>query len=145
MLYRIPSLLALALLAALAAGCMPYTIEGRHHRARTERVAHRPPARSAALYRRVPADARQHARQLGRALRLDRRQERAVERLLVERTAALLEGTSPRLHALVYPFPRLRAESREARRWWRETDRRIERVLDRRQRRAYRDALRGRR
>lgn len=147
MLHRIPpfpTFVLLAALAVLAAGCAPYSIgrEGHHRRTRTERVVHRTPAR-AAVYRRVPNDARQYTRQLDRALRLNRRQEQAIERLLVDRTVALLDRTNPRLHARVYPFPRQRADSREARRWWRDTDRRIERVLDKRQRRVYRDAARG--
>ena len=79
-------------------------------------------------YRRVERDARAYADDLDRYLRISNREERAIRELLVYRTYDLLDRTSARRHRDVYPFPR----SHRAQRWWAQTDREVERLLDRR-------------
>ena len=85
-------------------------------------------------YRAVERDARAYADGLDRYLRISNREERAVREILEYRTYELLEATSPRDHARVYPFPRRRGR---AERFWALADRDIDRVLDRRYREPY--------
>ena len=82
---------------------------------------------------------------LDRHLRLDRRQQQRIQRVLGERTYRLLDRTRPRDHAYVYPFPRRqdrRYEDAPTDRWWRSVDSEIEHTLTRRQREAYRTLTR---
>jgi hypothetical protein len=108
------------------------------------RPAPPPPVRSARVYRRAETDAARYARDMRPFVGLTARQERAVREILADRTVALLDRTHPRDHPFVYPFPR-RAHERDrlVQRWWRDSDRAVERVLDRQQRRAYQDYVRS--
>jgi hypothetical protein len=95
-------------------------------------------------YRRITADAGDYARRVGDALRLDNGQERRIRDLLVDRTARLLQRTSPRDHRAAYPFPRdFRYDTRATRAFWSPADRDIERVLGRRDADAYRRYVRA--
>jgi hypothetical protein len=95
-------------------------------------------------YRRITSDADAYARRVGDALRLDNGQERRIRDLLVDRTARLLQRTSPRDHREAYPFPRdFRYESRSSRAFWAQADRDIERLLGRRDADAYRRYVRA--
>ncbi|MEM1044137.1 MAG: hypothetical protein AAGI91_16120 [Bacteroidota bacterium] len=123
-----------------AAGCVPGSA--------TVRYDHRGPAARHALPRaehraraRVSRDARRHVRELDRVLRLDRRQERRIALLLTDRAVDRLRRTSPRNWSRANPFPRRYAD-RSTWAWWHRTDRRIERELDVRQRRLYREVVR---
>lgn len=105
-----------------------------------------PPARTVSTReaRRVQSDARRYANDLRRPLRLDRRQQAAIERILTDRAVQTLDRTRARDREAVYPFPRRAAErNRTVQRWWRDSDRAIERVLDRDQRRAYQNYVRA--
>lgn len=136
----------LLMLGLFAAGCAPGLYDTRPTRRapaqhRTVIVDTPPPAVS----RRVRSDVRTYVDRMDRVLRLNRQQERTIEQLLTNRAYELLAGTSPRAHAQRYPFPRPTARherTREVRRWWSRTDAAIERVLDRRQQRIYRDFAR---
>ena len=161
MLQRLPFRLALLVFVAagaLAAGCTP-TGATRYPDSRYP-DSRRPDARypdrypdsrrypdarrtSPAVYARVTSDADRYVRSLDRRLRLDRRQERLIRDLLADRAYDRVARRSRRDAERYYPFPR-RAEDRRNRDWWRSTDRKIERVLDRRQRRIYRDMLQDR-
>ncbi len=123
----------------LLAGCAAYGHEGIYR----EAPYYDAPRRS--HYQRVEQDARRYAHRLDGALHLSRRQEQRIRRLLADRAYALLDRTRPSDHRYVYPFPRRyhRQANRRVARWWRETDRRIESLLDRRQLRSFR-ALTGR-
>lgn len=133
------SFLLLFAFGLLAAGCLPTNTvrhdrrvpEGRHASHRTDRRANAQLAR----------DARHHVRELDRVLRLDRRQERRIEHLLTDRASDRLRRTRARDWQRANPFPR-RFDDRATRDWWHHTDKRIERELDRRQRRVYRDLVR---
>jgi hypothetical protein len=137
----------LLLVAGVVAGCAPTGVGVRYP---TERVIQRPAsttsapaARSAALYRRADSDAQRYVREVDRAVRLSRHQQRELRVLLHERTHHLLDRTRPVDHALVYPFPRRAGErERTVRRFWQDTDRAIERTLSSSPRRAYRDWVR---
>lgn len=96
----------------------------------------------AAVYTRVAGDADRYVRTLDRQLRLDRQQERRIHNLLTDRAYDRVARKSSRDRERYYPFPR-RAEDRRNSDWWRSTDRQIERVLNRRQRQAYRDVVRA--
>ena len=88
----------------------------------------------------VRRDVGRYVREVDRAVRLDRRQERQIFELLEDRAyRAATRGRADRNRRDAYPFPRSARPSREAERFWRDADRRIERVLDRRQRDRYRD------
>ena len=80
---------------------------------------------------RVDRDASDYVRDVDRAVRLDGRQERQVRDIVQYRAS--------RVNDRDYPFPRGRATSRAAETWWRDTDRRIERLLSDRQRDDYGD------
>lgn len=102
-------------------------------------------ARASAEWRRTPQDARRFVADLDRRMRridrrsgLDRNQQARIERLVENRTYALLQRTHARDHRHVYPLPRVE-RTREQQAFWRATDREIERVLDRRQRETFRD------
>ncbi len=122
----------------LAAGCLPTASTVRYDRRvpTARHAAHRAPSRPDA---RAAHDARRYVRDLDRTLRLDWRQEDRIERLLTERATEYLRYS----RVPASPFPR-RYDDRATRAWWRDTDRRIERELDHRQRRAYRDLVRHR-
>ena len=130
--------LTLALLAIplLAAGCAgyPYQVGVAYETIHPEA---RPASR---YYNRLDRDVRGYVNHLDHRLRLNRRQEQRIRRLLQNRAYDLLERTARSEHARVYPFPRHEAGRAHpiARRWWQETDRRIESLLNRRQVRAYR-------
>ncbi|MGB3542722.1 MAG: hypothetical protein WBA11_07360, partial [Rubrivirga sp.] len=81
-----------------------------------------------AFHRRVERDARRYVNDLDRYLRISNREERAIRDLLIDRTYRLLDQTNVRRHRDVYPFPR----RGRAQRWWAQTDRQVERILDRR-------------
>ncbi len=90
--------------------------------------------------RQIERDARSYVQHLDRYLRLDRRQRRAIEARLVDRTVHLMRTTrAPHRHR-VYPFPREYGDyqNRTVRRWWSNADRDIERILSRRQREEFR-------
>ncbi len=123
----------------LLAGCAAYGHEGVY------REAHYYDGPRRYEYQRVEQDARRYAKRLDRVLRLSRRQEQRIRRLLADRAYALLERTRPSDLPYVYPFPRRYGRHANPRvvRWWHETDQRIEDLLDRRQLRPFR-ALTGR-
>lgn len=107
--------------------------------------AHRPapPVHSVHLYHRADRDARTYTRQVARAVRLSAYQQRVIHDIVSHRAFDLLDRTHPRDLRYVYPFPRRAYEhERLARRFWREVDREIERVLNPHQRRAYREFVR---
>ena len=130
------SILVLFALSLLAAGCVPLQPTQR-----SERYPRRPPPRTErvavdrAVRGQIARDADRYVRSLDRALRLDRRQEQRIARILSERTYDLVRHTRARDWERAYPFPR--SERRATRDWWNRTDRRIARVLDRRQRARY--------
>lgn len=127
----------------LAAGCMPLGFPTRSSDSRYPDSRRAPSRTEAAVYARVSNDADRYVRGLDRALRLDRRQERRLHDLLTDRAYDRVRRTHARDRNRAYPFPR-RAGDRYNRSWWRSTDRQIERVLDRRQKRVHRDLVRGR-
>lgn len=92
---------------------------------------------------RLDRDVRRYVRTVDRQVRLDRRQERAVDRLLRDHSYRLLERTHPADRQYVYPFPRshYRTMNSAQREFWRDVDRRIERSLTRGQTRRYRNAV----
>ncbi|MFN3596609.1 MAG: hypothetical protein ACK41D_04995 [Rubricoccaceae bacterium] len=105
--------------------------------------------RASAEWRRTPSDARRFVADLDRRMvrfdrrsGLDRNQRARIERIVENRTYALLERTHVRDHRRVYPLPRVE-RTREQQAFWRATDREIERVLDRRQRETFRDLTLG--
>ena len=134
-------LLAVLLLPLGLAGCAalgaPPSAPAARHRAVVVRDARRaalPPR----LVHEVRAGAARYADRLDRALRLDRRQERAVRALVTDRALDFVYQ-----HPRGAPFPREQAERlRDGRRWWSRTDREVEKLLSGPQRRAYRDLLR---
>ena len=146
------SLLLLVGAGLIASGCLPLGIEDP----RTDRRypdsrypdrypdsrypdSRRTSRAERVVYSRVSNDADRYVRSIDRALRLDRRQEQRIARLLSDR--AFREVRSKRSRDVAYPFPR-RAADRATAKWWRDADRRIERELDRRQRRIYKDMTR---
>lgn len=148
-MYRLRLTLPLLVLAVVAAGCATTVYDTRYPDRRypdrrqpdTRRVDHR----TSRYYQHVEGDVRAYVRTLDRHLRLDRRQQQRIQRLLGERTYRLLDRTRPREHARVYPFPRRtdhRYRDTATERWWRTLDAQIERTLDRRQRDAYRSITR---
>lgn len=128
---RSGSISGLLLIPLLLAGCAGY---GYRAGAAYETVHHSPRPESR-YYQRVEPDARRYTQRLDRSLHLSQRQERSIARLLTDRTYALLDRTPRPERDRVYPFPRQdgRRMNRFARRWWQETDRRIEQHLNRRQ------------
>ncbi|HEX9952335.1 MAG TPA: hypothetical protein VGB53_11240 [Rubricoccaceae bacterium] len=95
-------------------------------------------------YRRITSDAADYARRVDDALRIGSAQERRIRDLLTDRTARLLQRTSPRDHQAVYPFPRrFSGDSRAARAFWTTADRDIERLLDRQDADLYRRYVRA--
>lgn len=130
--------LTLTLLAIplIVAGCSAYAYEGSV----AYEVIHESPRHESRYYHRVDRDAHGYVNHLDRYLHLSRHQERRVYRLLKTRAYDLLDRTPRSAHYSVYPFPRNYGNRthRITRRWWHETDRRIENLLSRRQIRAYR-------
>ena len=102
----------------------------------------RGPSSDAHRYR-VDRDVRRYVGMVDRQVRLDRRQERMVDRLLRDRSYRHLERTHPADRRYVYPFPRrdYRSMNSAQREFWRDVDRRIERSLTRGQARRYRNAV----
>ena len=97
-----------------------------------------PDYRTTSQYRHIRRDADRYADLLDRELRLSNRQERAIETILRRRAEDKLRRTHPRDHRHAYPFPRDQRMSRSAHTWWQNTDRQIERHLNRHQRAEYR-------
>lgn|SRR5690554_5975292 len=89
---------------------------------------------------RIDNDVRAFVRYLDRNLRLSSSQARKIDRMLTERTYDLLDRNRS---ARIYPFPRryYRDQHRTVQKWWASTDKRIERYLNRQQRRIYRDMV----
>lgn len=102
----------------------------------------RGPSSDAHRYR-VDRDVSRYVGMVDRQVRLDRRQERAINRLLRDHSYRLLERTHPSDRRYVYPFPRRNYRSMNAaqREFWRDVDRRVERSLTQRQARRYRRAI----
>lgn len=139
---------AFLLVLLVVAGCAPtgygVRVPWPDERVVVERSRPSTSARSVRVVRRVENDAARYARDVRRVAGLTPRQERAVRDVLTDRTLLLLERTDPRDHPFVYPFPRRGAErDRVVARWWRDSDRAVERLLDRRQRRAYQEYVRA--
>jgi hypothetical protein len=136
-IYRRPVLLVFVL-SLLAAGCIPIQSTQRD-----DRYPRRPPARidnvvvDRAFRGRIAHDAPRYGRRLDRVLRLNRRQEQRIHRILSERAYDRVRHARARDWERVYPFPR--SERRATRDWWIRTDRRIARELNRRQRARYAD------
>ena len=128
--------LAFLAISLFVAGCAGYTYEAGV----AYQTVHHTPRYESRLYHRVDQDARRYTRHLDHYLHLSRRQERRIYRLLKDRAYALLDRTPRAEHYRIYPFPREYGHSthRITRRWWHETDRRIEGQLKRRQVREYR-------
>lgn len=137
--YRRP-VLFLFVFSLLSAGCVPIGTTQR-----SERYPRRPPARiehgvvDRAFRGRIARDADQYVRRLDRVLRLNRRQERRIHQILSDRAYDRIRRVRARDWERVYPFPR--SERRATRDWWEQTDRRIARVLNRRQRARYADLV----
>lgn len=93
-------------------------------------------------YRSIRRDADRYANFLDHELHLSGRQERNIERLLIDRTRDLLRRTRPRYHHHVYPFPR-HNRTRSVNLWWNRTDSYIEHMLNPRQRHEYRHLVRS--
>lgn len=131
-------ILFLFALGLVATGCVPI-----HSTQRSDRYPRRPPTRvervavDRAVRARIARDADRYVRRLDRVLRLNRRQEQRIHRLLAERAYDRVRRTRARNWERAYPFPR--SERRATRDWWAKTDRRIARVLNRRQRARYAD------
>ena len=127
---------ALLVISLLGAGCAAHVYEAGV----AYEVVHESPRHGSRYYHRVDRDARGYVNHLDYYLRLTHRQERRINRLLKNRAYDLLDRTARSEHYRVYPFPRNygRKTHRIARRWWHETDRRIENLLSRRQIREYR-------
>lgn len=91
---------------------------------------------------RIDNDVRDYVRFVDRYVRLSNQQASRIDRMLTDRTYQLLERN--RNPERVYPFPRryVRDQNNTERRFWRSADATIERYLDRRQRREYRDLVR---
>lgn len=91
----------------------------------------------------VRRDVDRYLRDVDRAVRLDRRQEQEIGRILEDRAYDFTRrGRYDRDRYVDSPFPRGRTSSREVERWWDDTDRAIERRLQRRQRDDYREFVR---
>ena len=122
-------LFLLATLAVSVAGCG--SIDSLYREA--ERAGSRAYGDRYGTSRDVRRGAERYVDQVDRAVRLDRRQERRVYDLLEDRAVRYARDRRS-----ASPFPRRARQSRDADRFWRDADRRIERVLDRRQRDRYR-------
>ena len=132
-------LFLLAVLAVSVAGCS--SIDDLYRQA--ERAGSRTTDGRYSDSRDLRRDVDRYVRSVDRAVRLDRRQERRVFELLEDRAYRYASrGRYDRDRRAASPFPRTARPSRDAERFWRDADRRIERVLDRRQRDRYRDFTR---
>jgi len=124
----------------LLMGCAAYAYEGPV----AYETVHRGPDAQNPYVHRVDRDVHAYVQRLDRRLRLTPRQQQRLNGLLKERTYDLLHRTRRAQHDRVYPFPRRSGRTAYyAGRWWNETDRRIENVLNRRQIREYRALTRG--
>lgn len=135
---------SLFLLALLVAGCSTFGYPTRYPDSRYPDPRRAPDTRraGAAVHVRVAQDADRYVQVLDRRVRMNQNQERRIHRLLTERAFERVARRSSRDQARYYPFPR-RTDDRHNRSWWKSTDRQIERVLDRRQRRVHRDLVRS--
>lgn len=133
-------LFVLLLLAGLAAGCATFDDLYREVERYPDDV-YRDSRYPDPNHNEVRRDVQRYVRDVDRAVRLDSRQERRLEDLLEDRTYRTLERDRYDRRS-AYPFPRSRRPSREVERWWRDTDRAIERTLSRRQRDEYRRFVR---
>lgn len=134
-------ILALLVTPFLLTGCAGYG----YQTGVAYQTVHHPAPRNSRFYNRVDQDVRGYVHHLDRSLRLNKRQERDIYRVLQRRTYDLLDRTRRAEHQEVYPFPR-RYGSRAYRvteRWWRQTDDQIESRLNQRQRREYRALVDG--
>lgn len=124
--FRALPLLLVAML--VLSGCAVYGADIMHRRPAPERAAGPSPNR-------VERDVRAYVRHLDRELKLNRRQERSIERVLLDRTDHLMRTTRAPERNRVYPFPRRYDEysNRGTMRFWQLADRDVERVLTRRQ------------
>lgn len=99
-------------------------------------------------WRRVQRDVREYVRYLDRELGLGERQEYRIADILERRTYQLLERDRGYYSRDVYPFPRRfgqnRFRNRDVAYFWRDADRRVERILDRRQTQQHRRLVEGR-
>lgn len=131
-LRRYAPLFFIATLGLSIAGCAVYAADD----------IVRGPSSDAHRYR-IDRDVRRYVGMVDRQVRLGRRQERMVNRLLRDRSYRLLERTHPADRRYVYPFPRrdYRSMNSTQREFWRDVDRRIERSLTRGQARRYRNAV----
>lgn len=131
---RSGTFLALLALPLLATGCAATYAQGGYAHRDTR---YDTPVTSR-YYHRVERDVRGYIRHLDRHLRLHRRQERHLHQMLTTRVFNRLDRSHRAEHDRVYPFPRTYGNRGNNTRWWRETDRIIERTLNHRQARAYR-------
>ena len=138
-------LLSLALLAAGLAGCASiddlYRDVERYPREWSRDL---PDYRRGGDAVRVRRDVNRYVRDVDRAVRLDRSQERRIADRLEDRAYRYLDRRDRRddRDRRAYPFPRSQRASREVRDWWRGVDRDVERELSRRQRDDYRRFVR---
>lgn len=138
---RSGSLPVLLLVLLFVGGCAASVYESSHPAPPYTRDYERNrPRRSDHYYDRVERDTRRYVDRLDAYLHLSRRQEQRICRLLADRVYELLDRAYAAERHRVYPFPRSyeRKPHRTVERWWHETDRRIEKRLTRKQRRAYR-------
>jgi hypothetical protein len=137
---RRPLFLLPLLLVFFLTGCAATYGQGTHYPdTRYPDDRRYPDTRTDRYHQRVDRDVHDYVHRLDRDLRLTRRQQQRIGRLLGEHTYRLLDRSRGNDRA-VYPFPRQydRRQHRGMAIWWNEVDRDIERYLDRRQRRVYR-------
>lgn len=121
--------------AFLASGCATYGLENIYRT--TGSGGHR---------HQVDRDVDRYVAQVDRNIRLNRRDERAINRLLRDRTHQFIERMRPEDRRYAYPFPRRseRSMNRAEYDFWRDADRAIERRLPRVQARRYAALTSGR-
>jgi hypothetical protein len=141
-------LFLLALTAVSLSGCVGLEDLYREVERYDPRYENYPDSRTDRYGSDVRRDVDRYLRDVDRAVRLDPRQERDLGRLLEDRAYDFSRrgrydrDRYDRDRYVDSPFPRSRNSSREVQRWWSDTDRAIERRLDRRQRDAYRRFVR---
>lgn len=133
------SLLLLVGISLIAAGCVPLGTQTTRNDRRYPDTRGTSTRAERVIYSRVSQDANRYVRSLDRALRLNRQQEDRITRLLADRAYDQVRRSRDRNRA--YPFPR-RADDRATEKWWRDADKRIERELNRQQKRVYKDMTR---
>jgi hypothetical protein len=142
------SLLLVLGVSLIAAGCVPLGTQTTRNDSRYPDTRRASTRAERVIHSRVSRDANRFVQSLDRVLRLNRRQEDRIARLLTDRAydrVRRVRRVRSRDQNRAYPFPRRTAEraERSTRDWWRDADKRIERELDRRQRRVYRDIIRA--